>query len=93
MINREMQGIIDACNVLKPGQRLNVEAFGSRHDLTLSIEKDRAYDVLTGYANLVDIVTLQNGKAADDAVGIYVTDGQLLRELVRIYNYRNFSTL
>ena len=46
-----------------------------------------------GYANLVDIVTLRNGKAVDDAVGIYVTDGQLLRELVRIYNYRNFSTL
>lgn len=87
MINKKIQGIIDACNVLNPGQRLNVEAFGSRHDLTLSIEKDRAYNALTGNANLVDIVTLRNGKAADDAVGIYVTDANNMMDAIFGYHF------
>ena len=66
---------------------LVVKNFGLYQDLELHICKDGDYDPGKSeeYSDLVDIETKKNGKAVDDAVGIYVTDGQLYHELERIY--------
>ncbi len=87
--------IISKCNTLRGDEEITITAFGANKDLTLKIIKDSDYDpdIDADYSNLVDIVTLRNDEPVDDATGIYVTDGQLYRELVRIYNYKDLTTL
>lgn len=84
--------IIDRCDELAANEAIEINEFGKNNDLSLYIEKDEDYKG-GDYSNLVDVITSMDGAPVDDAVGIYVTDGQLYRELCRIYNYRDFSTL
>ena len=87
--------IIDYCDDLEADEKLIVYEFGENADLVLHIYKDEEFDreIDPDGFNLVDIYTFQNGNAVDDAAGIYVTDGELYRELNRIKRYENFGTL
>ena len=87
--------IVDACNRLKAGESLTVTNYGDENDLRLEILKDENYnpEIDPDYGNQVDIVTFRWDMPVDDAMGIYVTDGQLVRELERIKNNENFNTL
>lgn len=90
--------IINECDLLKANEELEVIAFGKNRDLKLNIVKDCEYDREKDkdYSNLVTIVTLQlldKFVPVDDTENTYVTDGALYKELERIYNYRDFSTL
>ena len=92
-VNTKISDVINACDALLANDKLVVHGFGANDDLVLFIEKDVDFNPETEESNLVDIVTKQNGVVVDDAVGVYVTDGQLCRELERIYSYNNFRTL
>lgn len=87
--------IIDYCDDLEANEKLEVFEFGKNCDLVLHIYKDEEFNpsVDKEYSNLVTIHTAQNGEWVDDTGDIYVTDGELYRELERIYNYRDFGTL
>ena len=87
--------IIDKCNKLLHDDELEVRNFGKNADLILYIQKDSEFDpdVDEAWSNIVDITTEQNDEYVDDAIGIYVTDGQLYRELERIQDYRNFELI
>lgn len=87
--------VIDDSDLLKGGEKLVVDAFGKNKDLELHIQKDIEYYPKKDkdYSNLVDIVTLRRGKAVDDTLGVYVTDGEMYKELERIFNYKNLKTL
>lgn len=93
--NPSIDTIVDYCNDLLSDEKLIVYDFGTNGDLVLHIYKDEDYNPKNDpdYSNLVDIHTYQDGKVVDDAVGIYVTDGELYRELERISNYKEFGTL
>ena len=88
--NKEM--IIDYCNDLEADEVLVVFEYGNECDLVLYITKDPSYKSGDDW-NLVDIETYKDGVAVDDATSVYVTDGELYRELERIAEYREFSTL
>lgn len=87
--------IVNRCNDLAANEKLIVYGFGEDRDLVMAIYKDEEFDpdVDKDYSNLVDIHTCQNGQYVDDAVGIYVTDGELFKELNRIWHYYEFETL
>ena len=87
--------IVKCCNDLSSDEKLEVFGFGKNNDLVLHIYKDEEYDTSKDkdYSNLVRISTAKDGKWVDDTEDIYVTDGSLHRELERINNYENFSTL
>lgn len=90
--------IINECDLLKANEELEVIAFGKNRDLKLHIVKDCEYDREKDedYSNFVTIVTLQffdEFVPVDDTENTYVTDGALWKELERIYDYRDFSTL
>lgn len=87
--------IIDYCNNLIANEKLEVYEFGKNNDLVLHIYKDEEFNPLydKDNFNIVTVSTAQNGKWIDDTGDVYVTDGSLLRELERINNYENFSTL
>lgn len=87
--------IIDYCTDLLADEKLEVFEFGKNCDLVLHIYKDSDFNPVKSkdYSNIARISTAQNGKWVDDTEDTYVTDGSLHRELERIYNYRNFSTL
>lgn len=93
--NPSIDKIIDYCNDLLSDEYLIIYDFGINGDLVLHIYKDEEFNPLRDkdYSNLVDIHTYQNGEVVDDAVNIYVTDGELYRELKRISEYRDFGTL
>ena len=57
--------------------------------------KDEDYDASKdeNLFNLVQISTDQGGKWVDDTEDVFVTDGSLYKELQRINEYRDFSTL
>ena len=95
-LNRpDFHTIIDYCNDLLPDEKLEVFEFGKNCDMVLHIYKDEDFDpdADKNCWNLVRIHTAQNGKWVDDTEDTYVTDGSLYRELERIWNYRDFSTL
>lgn len=87
--------IIDYCNDLKANEKLEVYEFGKNSDLVLHIYKDEEFNPLSDIDsfNIVTVSTAQNGNWVDDTGDTYVTDGSLLKELERINNYENFSTL
>lgn len=87
--------IIDYCNDLQANEKLEVFEFGENYDLVLHIYKDEDFDMANDADNhnIVRISTAQNGKWVDDTEDTYVTDGALLKELERIWNYRDFATL
>ena len=93
--NPSIDKVIDYCNDLLSDEHLVVYDFGQNGDLVLHIYKDEDFDPKkdSDYSNLVDIHTYQNGNVIDDAVGIYVTDGELYRELQRIYECKDMGTL
>ena len=95
-LNRpDIDTVIDYCNDLKANEKLEVYEFGKNSDLVLHIYKDEEFDSLSDKDrfNIVTVSTAQNEKWVDDTGDVYVTDGSLLRELERINNYENFSTL
>ena len=87
--------IITRCNDLDADEKLIVYGFGEDNDLVLCIYKDEDFDreVSPDDWNLVDIHTLLDRQCVDDAVGIYVTDGELFKELNRIWHYQDLATL
>ena len=93
--NPNIDTIIDYCNDLLSDEKLIVYDFGKNGDLVLHIYKDEDFNPENNLDdwNLVDIHTYKDGEVIDDAVGIYVTDGQLLRELQRIYENKDMGTL
>ena len=90
-----IQTIINSCDKLAANENLDVIGFGRNEDLVLRIYKDEDFDASKNeyFANFVVITTIQNGTPVDDTEDVYVTDGELERELTRIYNYKDFSTL
>lgn len=84
--------IIDKCDLLKADETFTISDFGANGDLTLHFCKDCDYDreVDEDYSNLVMISTKQNGKYVDDTESIYVTDGELWKELERLWDYKDF---
>ena len=95
LLKPEIKEIIDLCDRLLANEKLTVFDFGKNQNLTLHIYKDSEFDPETdmGYSNLVDVYTFKDGKAIDDAIGIYVTDGSLENELNRIFDCRDMKTL
>ena len=90
--------IIEECDRLNVNEELEVIAFGKNRDLKLHIIKDCEYnrEKDKDYSNLVSIVTLQlfdKFVPVDDTENTFVTDGALYKELERIWNYRDFTTL
>ena len=77
--------IIDYCNDLLSGEKLIV--FDERENFVLHIYKDEDYDpyVDEDAYNIVTISVFKNGKCIEDTDDIYVTDGELEKELTRIY--------
>ena len=95
-LNRpDVDTIIDYCNDLKANEKLEVYEFAKNSDLVLHIYKDEEFNPLSDRDsfNIVTVSTAQNGNWVDDTGDTYVTDGSLLKELERINNYENFSTL
>ena len=72
-----------------------VKHFGENRDLSLSITKDEDYNPAEDeeYSDLVDITTYKDGHPVDDSIGIYVTDGELTKELERIYGEKDMALL
>lgn len=93
--NPSIDKIIDYCNDLLSDEHLIVYDFGINRDLVLHIYKDEEFnpDVDADVWNIVTVSTFQNGNAVDDTGDVYVTDGSLYRELKRINEYVDFSTL
>jgi len=93
--NPSIDKIIDYCNDLLSDEHLVVYDFGINGDLVLHIYKDEEFNpnVDLDDWNIVTVSTFQNGNAVDDTGDTYVTDGSLYRELERINEYRDFSTL
>lgn len=87
--------IIDKCSKLKGEEWIEIKEFGINKDLTLHIVKDSYYnpEIDVDKWNLVTIATKFDRVWVDDTENTYVTDGSLFRELERIYNYKDFSTL
>lgn len=80
---------------MEANDKLEVYEFGKNNDLVLHIYKDEDYDASKdeNLFNLVRISTAQGGKLVDDTEDVSVTDGSLYKELQRINEYRDFSTL
>lgn len=93
--NPTIEKIVDYCNDLLSDESLIIYDFGRKGDLVLHIYKDEEFNpsVDKDYSNLVDIHTFYNGIVIDDAVGIYVTDGELYRQLKRINEYKDMEIL
>ena len=93
--NPNIDTIIDYCNDLLSDEHLIVYDFGKNGDLVLHIYKDEEFnpDVDPDDWNIVTVSTFQNGNAVDDTGDVYVTDGSLYKELERINEYRDYSTL
>ena len=90
------ENIVNDSYKLEGGKELIVYDFGENKDLELHIWKDEDFNMNESeeYSNMVDIVTLDKDKiAVDDAISIFVPDGDLYDELDRIYHYRDFETL
>ena len=85
--------IIDICDKLKAEESATIFEFVENRDLVLVLYKDCDFNRKEDVYNLVTISTRQNGKYVDDTGDIHVTDGNLYRELERIWNYKNFGTL
>jgi hypothetical protein len=80
---------------MEANDKLEVYEFGKNNDLVLHIYKDEDYDASKdeNLFNIVQISTAQDGKWVDDTEDVFVTDGSLYKELQRINEYRDFSTL
>lgn len=91
----QIQEIIDISDKLDANESATIFEFGQNRDLVLHIDKDSEYhrDIDENLYNLVRVHTAQNGSWVDDTEDIYVTDGALYKELVRIWNYRDYGTL
>ena len=90
LIRPSIDEIIDTCDDMEADDTLIVRAYGKNADLILDICKDENYEGGDAY-NMVDIATYTyDGKVVDDSFGVYVTDGNLYRELERIAEYRDF---
>ena len=87
--------IIEYCHDMEANDKLVVYEFGENKDLVLEIYKDEDYNAEKSETawDIVRITTWQNGEAVDDTEDTYVTDGSLYKELERIWNYRDFTTL
>lgn len=95
-INRsDIDTIISYCCDMEANDKLEVYEFGKNNDLVLHIYKDEDYDASKdeNLFNIVRISTAQGGKLVDDTEDVSVTDGSLYKELQRINEYRDFSTL
>lgn len=91
----DIDTIIGYCHDMEADDKLEVYEFGRNNDLVLHIYKDEEYDASkdADYADIVRISTAQDGRWVDDTEDVYVTDGSLYRQLQRISEYKNFSTL
>ena len=95
-INRpDIDTIISYCCDMEANDKLEAHEFGKNNDLVLHIYKDEDYDASKdeNLFNIVQISTAQDGKWVDDTEDVFVTDGSLYKELQRINEYRDFSTL
>ena len=91
----DIDTIISYCHDMEEDDNLEVYQFGKNNDLVLHIYKDEEYDASkdADYADIVRISTAQGGRWVDDTEDVYVTDGSLYRQLQRISEYKDFSTL
>lgn len=86
--------VFDLCYDLNGDEEVEIDGFGVNSDLVLNIKKATSYNKEKDpeYSNLVEISTKMDGEWVDDTGNVYC-DGELLRQLERIYNYQNFETL
>ncbi len=92
------EAIANACFALEPNDHLIVFDYGFERDLRLDIYKDEDYDRARGEYNLVVVHTSQKQSDGtivnvDDTEDVYVGNGELERELLRIWEYRDFGLL
>lgn len=86
--------IINYCEDMGPGEKLEVYEFGTECDLVLHIYKDEDYDSDKELYNYVQIHTARNGEYVDDTDDIDVYSEDALRsELQRINLYEDFGTV
>ena len=90
--------LVNRCFDLEPNDHLTVFDYGEKGDLRLDIYKDEDYDKERGEYNLVVIHTSQkqpDGSMVnvDDTEDIYVGNGELDRELDRIFFYEELGLL
>lgn len=94
-MEEQIKEVIDICDKLEAKEKAMISNFGDNRDLVIHIYKDEDFnrDTDADHLNIVTISTAQNGKWVDDTEDTHVTDGTLYKELERIWNYRDFTTL
>ena len=93
-----MERVVNESFKLAPNDHLTVLKYGEKGDLKLDIYKDEDYDKERGEYNLVVIHTSQRQPDSkwiyvDDTEDTYVGNGELDKELERIWYYRDFKLL
>ena len=89
--NKLFNDIIQKCDKLKANETLVVSDFGEDRDSELVISK--ALEFKGDRYNFVEIHTMRNNKWVDGKERIGVKNGALLKELERIWFYRNLTML
>ena len=94
-LNRpNVETIIDYCQDLEAGSKLEVYEFGTECDLVLHIYKDEDFDSVKRLYNYVQIHTARNGQYVDDTDDIDEYSEDALRsELQRINDYKDLGTV
>lgn len=95
LVNFWIDLIWNWCNDIEAEDELNVYNFGANRDLKLYIVKDPdfkrdyCYNLVRIYTSKLNNGTLEN---VDDVEDISI-DQELIEELMRIWNYQDFSLL
>ncbi len=92
------QALASACFAMGASDHMIVWEYGERKDLRLDIYKDQDYNKELGEYNMVMIITTQktpegNMIHVDDTEDVYVGNGELEKELGRIYHYEGLGTI
>lgn len=88
-----IDGLIAQCDDMAADSVLLVPCFGKDGNMDLYINKDPEFNPGTKDFNIVTIHTIKDGVVIDDTEDTHVTDGSLERELERIWEGKNLSTI
>jgi len=87
--------ILDTCDKLNADDKATIFDYGVNGNLVLHIYKDSDYnrEIDENEFNIVRMSTYKDGVTVDDTEDIHVSDNVLIKELERIWNEKDFSTL